>query len=329
VVALNFGIRGTLSHYRKETHLVLSPRTRRKIGQFFQSLRESATSEDEQPRPKLCPACRTLVGATATRCHNCGASMRFSMAAANQTLARYLPQSSPVTYTILTASCLIFLAEFLATLHEVGFQGDGGGFSGLLNLGGISERVMAMGGASLPLPYDIAEPWRLVTAVFLHGSILHILFNMWFLMGVGPQIEELYGSARYLFIYVVTGIAGYVASSAVGHFSVGGSGALMGLVGVLLALTMGRQSAAAQMMRTRLIYFLIFTAILGFQMGTVDNWAHGGGLVTGFILGKLMSDRAPATPEDRKMANAMGWGAALVVILSFAMVLLHITRGTL
>jgi rhomboid protease GluP len=308
---------------------VFSSRTRWKMERWFKKLGASSSGESEQPRPKLCPSCRTLVGATATTCHNCGASMRFSMAAANQSLARYLPQTSPMTYVILTVSCAIFLAEFLATQHEVGFQSGGGGLDGILNLGGISNRVLAFGGASGALPADLAEPWRFVTAVFLHGSILHILFNMWFLMGVGPQIEELYGSARYLFIYVVTGIGGYLASSAVGHFSVGGSGALMGLVGVLLALTMGRQSAAAQMMRTRLIYFIIFTAVLGLQMGTVDNWAHGGGLVTGFILGKLMSDRPPATPEQRKLANAMGWGAALVVIASFAMILFNNSRGRL
>jgi rhomboid protease GluP len=329
VYALNSGIIGTLLHYRKETHLVLSPRTRRKIERFFKSLRESATSEDEQPRPKLCPACRTLVGAGATRCHNCGASMRFSMAAANQSLARYLPQTSPVTYTILTVSCLIFLATFIATLREVGFQGDSGGFSGIFNLGAISEKVLIISGSSLPLPYDLAEPWRFVTAVFLHGSILHILFNMWFLMDVGPQIEELYGSARYFFIYVVTGICGYVVSSAAGHLSIGGSGALMGLVGVLLALTMGRQSAGMQMLRTRLIYFIIYIAVLGFLMRTVDNWAHGGGLVTGFIIGKLMSDRQPSTPEQRRLASVLGWGAALVVIASFAMVLLKLTGGSI
>ncbi len=306
---------------------MLSPRTRWKIERFFKKLSGPSAGESEQPRPKLCPACRTLVGAGATRCHNCGASMRFSMAAASQSLSRYMPQTSPVTYSILTVSCLIFLASLLATIHETGFQGAGGGLEGIFNLGGIAGDVLQRGGASLPLPYNLAQPWRFVTAVFLHGSILHILFNMWFLMDVGPQIEELYGSARYLFIYVVTGIGGYLFSSAMGHFSIGGSGALMGLVGVLLALTTGRQSAAMQMLRNRLISFIIYIAIIGFLMRTVDNWAHGGGLLTGFILGKVMSDRPPLTPGQRTLANSLGWGAALVVIASFAMAVLNITRG--
>ena len=81
-------------------------------------------------------------------------------------------------------------------------------------------------------------------AIFLHGSLLHIGFNMWVLMDIGPQVEELYGSARYLFIYVVTGIGGYLLSSLFRTFSVGGSGALLGLIGVLLAITTGRRSAS-------------------------------------------------------------------------------------
>jgi Rhomboid family len=91
---------------------------------------------------------------------------------------------------------------------------------------------------------------------------------------------------------------------------------------------MGRQSAAAQMMRTRLIYFIIYIAVIGQIMHGVDNWAHGGGLLTGFILGKLMIDRPPATPEERKLANALGWAAALIVVASFAMMILGNIRAS-
>jgi rhomboid protease GluP len=313
--------------------LALSPRTRRKIEQFFAKLGGSDAAENNQPRPQICPACRTLVGAGATRCHNCGASMRFSMAAASRSLGRLMPATSPVTYAILTVSCALFLVSLLLTMREHGFQEGGGGLSALFGFGAISDDVLHRLGASMPLgglagyPGDLAQPWRFVTAVFLHASILHIVFNMWFLMDVGPLIEELYGSARYLFIYVVTGIGGYIASSAVGHFSIGGSGALMGLVGVLLAATSGRRSAGAQMLRSRLIYFIIYIAVIGFIMQGVDNWAHGGGLVTGFLLGKIMTDRPPSSPEQVRLAYTLGWIAALAVIVSFAMAALYATRG--
>jgi rhomboid protease GluP len=309
--------------------LNLSPRMRWKFDQIRKKFGGLAGDGSDQPRPQLCPACRTLVGAGATRCHNCGANMRFSMAAASRSLGRLMPTTSPATYGILTLSCLMFLVSLLATMRESGFQAPGGGgFSAIFNFGGISSAVLQRLGASLPLPYDLSQPWRFVMAVFLHGSILHIVFNMWFLMDVGPMIEELYGSARCLFIYVVTGIGGYIASSAIGHFSIGGSGALMGLVGVLLAATSGRRSAGAQMLRSRLIYFIIYIAVIGFIVRVVDNWAHAGGLATGFLLGKLMIDRPPATPEERKLANALGWAAALIVIASFAVMILGNIRAS-
>src|SRR6202034_2395006 len=253
--------------------------------------------------------------------------MRFSMPAASQSLGRYLPQTSPVTYAILTVSCLLFLVSLLKTMSQTGFQSGSGGLSSLLDLGGIDGQVLLRMGASLPWPVDAVEPWRLVTAVFLHGSILHILFNMWVLMDIGPQIEELYGSARYLFIYVVTGIGGYLVSSTFGHLSVRGFGGPLGVVGVLLAMTTGRRSAGMQMLRGQLIRWLIYIGIWGLLFPGIDNWAHAGGLATGFILGKILIDRPPVTPEERKKAYALGWAAALIVVASFAIMVLGNLRA--
>ena len=273
-----------------------------------------------QPRPKICPSCGNLVGAVATRCPNCGANVNFSLAAASRSLGRLLPTTAPATYGILTVSCVIFAVSFLATFKNTGGVGmGGGGLSGLLNFGAIDGGVLMRLGASLPWYVNMQQPWRFVTAVFLHASILHILFNMWVLMDIGPQIEELYGSARFLFIYVISGIGGYIVSSFFGHFSVGGSGGLLGLIGVLLAITTGRRSMGMQMLRNQIVRWLIYIVVWGFLFPGVDNFAHLGGFATGFVLGKILMDRAPASPEERKRAYAMGWGAALVVVASFVM----------
>ncbi|MGA8221461.1 MAG: rhomboid family intramembrane serine protease [Candidatus Acidiferrales bacterium] len=275
----------------------------------------------EPARPQLCPACGTLVGASATRCHQCGASLTFSMAAASKSLERLLPTASPATYGILALSCLFYGVSLVATMRATGLQPPpSGGLFALLGIGGINGDVLQRLGASLPLPYDLAQPWRFVMAVFLHGSLMHIIFNMWVLMDIGPQIEELYGSARFLFIYVLTGIGGYVLSSLRGHFSVGGSGALLGLIGVMLAITSGRRSASMQMMRSQIIRWLIYIAVWGFLFPGIDNFAHFGGFIAGFGLGKIMVDRAPSSPEEQKRAQLLGWGTALVVIASIAMV---------
>jgi rhomboid protease GluP len=299
--------------------LELSPRTRWKIDRLKEQISNAFGGKREDARPKLCPACGTLVGATATRCHQCGASMTFSLAAASKSLSKLMPTTSPATYAILTLSCVMYGLSLLWTIRLNGLQApSGGGLGALLNFGGIDGNVLQRLGASLPLPINLLQPWRFVMAVFLHGSVLHIAFNMWVLMDIGPQIEELYGSARYLFIYVVTGIGGYVLSSLFGKFSVGGSGALLGLIGVLLAITTGRRSAGMQMLRSQIIRWLIYIAVWGLLFPGIDNFAHAGGLATGFLLGKIMIDRAPVAPEERKRAYLLGWGSALVVIASFA-----------
>ncbi|MCP6769969.1 rhomboid family intramembrane serine protease, partial [Klebsiella pneumoniae] len=70
--------------------------------------------------------------------------------------------------------------------------------------------------------------YRLITAMFLHGGLIHIGFNMMVLMDLGPIVEEVYGSARYLFAYVLMGAIGFLFSAMTGHFSIGASGAILG-----------------------------------------------------------------------------------------------------
>jgi rhomboid protease GluP len=158
--------------------------------------------------------------------------------------------------------------------------------------------------------------------------LLHIGFNMWVLMDIGPMVEEMYGSARYLFLYVVTGVCGYVLSSAVGHFSVGASGSLLGLIGVLLAATTGRKSMAAQALRSALIRWLIYIAVIGLLPGSgTDNYAHFGGLAAGYVLGRLMPDRTPADMSERRLANYLGWAAGIAIAVSFGFMVVNYLQG--
>ena len=301
----------------------LSIRWRYKLDRWRAQLAGMFRSDPKQMRPQLCPACGTLVGATATKCHQCGANMKYSFAAASKSLGRWMPQTSPVTYTMLTICCVMFGLSMIITARTQGFGSPGGSPLGMLmSLGGISGRVLDRLGASLPWPGDLEEPWRLVTAIFLHGGILHIVFNMWVLMDIGPMVEEQYGSARYLFLFTATGAAGYLVSSFAGHPSVGASGSLLGLIGVLLAATTGRKSPAAQALRSGLIRWLIYIGVLGLIMRGTDNYAHAGGLAAGYLLGRVMADRQPADVAERKRANLLGWLAGTAIFVSFGFMVL-------
>lgn len=289
-----------------------------KLGRVRGSVAGLFRSEVKPARPRLCPACGTLVGSTATRCHECGASLTFSLAAASRSLSGLLPTESPVTYIILGLNLLLFAVALLATMRD----------NQSLNLfGGINSLVLDRLGASRPFPYLHGEWWRLVMAVFLHGSVLHFAMNTWVLMDVGPQVEEVYGSARYLFLYLATGTAGFLASALTGHFSVGASGALMGLIGLMLAITTRRGGAYMQMIRGQLLRWVAYMLVIGFLIGGIDNAAHIGGLAAGFLLGKVMADREPNSPAERRSAYALGWGAGLLVVASFAAMLIKYFRS--
>ncbi len=292
-------------------------RWRWKLDRWGEALRGTFRSQPKPSRPRLCPACGTLVGSTASKCHECGASMTFSLAAASRSLSGLLPSESPVTYVVLTLNVLLFGVSLLATMRAT---------QQMSLMGGINGQVLDRLGASQPLPWLFANHqwWRLVMAIFLHGGVLHILMNTWVLMDIGPQVEEVYGSARYLFLYVATGTFGFLASSATGHLSVGASGSLLGLVGLMLAITTRRGGNYMRMVRGQLLRWVAYILVFGLLFsGIVDNAGHLGGLGAGFLLGKIMADREPADASERKRAYALGWLAGLTVAGSFAAMLIH------
>lgn len=154
---------------------------------------------------------------------------------------------------------------------------------------------------------------------------------MWVLVDLAPTVEEMYGSPRFFFLYVTCGIGGYILSSASPFITplralgiassgtaIGASGAIVGLIGVLLAITYRRSGAAMQQLRSQVVRWIIYLVIWGFMArGMIDNMAHLGGGLTGFMLGKLMLDREPSSPGERKRAYALGWVTAFIVLLSF------------
>ena len=270
-----------------------------------------------EKRPQLCPACGALVGINAKRCHQCGTNLRFGLAAWSKGLSEFFGGHAPVTTIILIVNVAMFAVSLLATFKTE----ETGGFSLLFGMG--NEALYRLGASNPYAVLVLHQWWRLITASFLHGGLLHIGFNMMVLLDIGPIVEELFGSPRYLFLYIVTGTAGF-ALSVFHHPAVGASASLLGLIGVLIAVTTKRSGVAIQAMRSRLISWVVSIFAIGFLAGgMIDNWGHFGGLAAGFLLGKLFADRLPTTPDERKTAYALGWFAGAVTIASFILMFMH------
>jgi len=143
--------------------------------------------------------------------------------------------------------------------------------------------------------YLDGQYWRLLSVVLVHGSILHLMFNMYALWAIGPIVELLYGPLRYLAIYVLCGVAGSAASYVTSpNPTVGASGAIFGLFGVLLvadrvhkpALTRGARSLSAQVG-----VLIVINLLFGVMTPGIDNAAHIGGLLAGAWLGFALVPR--------------------------------------
>jgi rhomboid protease GluP len=163
------------------------------------------------------------------------------------------------------------------------------------------------------------EWWRLLTNVFVHGGVIHIAFNMWCLWNLGSLCESLYGRWTYAAIYIICGLGASLTSVAwhPGTPSVGASGAIFGLAGALIAaFKLGEFSvprAALSGTLRSLAMFVFYNLIFGAAIGTTDNAAHIGGLITGLILGALIALIAPQQEHAPRRAAVF-----LVVTLALA-----------
>jgi membrane associated rhomboid family serine protease len=128
--------------------------------------------------------------------------------------------------------------------------------------------------------------WRLITATFLHGSLLHLGFNMLALWILGTQVENYLGSKKFLLLYFVSAIGGSLASfyfSPPATFSIGASGAIFGLMGAYIVIGKKLRADVSQIM-----VLLLINVVLGFTVSGIDWRAHLGGLVAGVVFTKVL-----------------------------------------
>ena len=183
-----------------------------------------------------------------------------------------------------------------------------------------SEVLIGLGTDYTPLTMG-GQWWRLLTSIFLHFGLLHVAFNMLALHVNGLMAERIFGSVRYLVIYLVAGLTGSVASL-LWHPIVNGagaSGAIFGILGALLAFFVKRErgvpASVIKPQRNSAMIFIAYNLLNGTRQG-IDNAAHIGGLIAGFVMGFLLS--RPLSPDRNQRSWARQWTVALGVAISLA-----------
>ena len=239
----------------------------------------------------ICPACGVLVGVNDETCYNCGRRNPglWGYAAALRRLGNdlgFVPLVMGGTITLYALSLLL----------------SRGSIHGMLS---PDNRVLLALGASGAFPvFEMGRWWTVLTAGWLHGSFLHVLFNVMWIRQLAPAVADLYGAGRMAIIYTIAGVTGFALSSAAGLyfpnipiipgavFSVGASANIFGLLGALFHY--GRRTGNSHAREAGLQY-AIFLGLFGLIPGTgVDNWAHAGGFAGGLAASMLLD---PLTRE--------------------------------
>ena len=223
-------------------------------------------------------------------------------------LNRFSPRA-PVTPVIVAANVVIFIAMCVAGVGI--FQPDG-------------RAVIQWGSNFGPMTMN-GQWWSLLTSMFLHFGVIHLALNMWALYQNGRTIERLYGSFRFALLYVFAGLAGSMASLLWNPLvnSAGASGAIFGVFGGLLAFMIdSRSGVPASMMkevRNSTLVFTIYSLFYGFAHAGIDNAAHIGGLVGGFLMGLLLvrplDEASRARTDISRVVLALGSGILALGLL--------------
>jgi len=237
-------------------------------------------SIDANPTVRQCPSCGNPIP-IGDACPHCGAGApatidQFKTASDHRFLQELFTRSNPFTMILIGINVGVFVLMSLA-----------GGFA----VTSVDPQVLlAFGAKQNTLIAQNHEYWRLITSIFIHIGIIHLFLNNYALWIIGQEIERIYGSARFVIIYLSTGVVGSLGSY---YFnpeatSAGASGSIFGLFGVMAAFAFKYRKEIPEFLsrdiKRRIIPVIAINLIFGFSVKIVDNAAHIGGLLSGIAL---------------------------------------------
>jgi rhomboid protease GluP len=260
----------------------------------------------------ICTSCGVLVGVNDDRCYNCG--RRNPGLWGYAPALRNLGQDLGFVPLVMGATIVLYALALLMSRGNVQ----------MMTMSPSTEILFLLGGSGAAPVFQYGRWWTLLTAGWLHAGILHIFFNVLWIRQLGPAVAEVYGPARMIIIYTCANIAGFGLSTVAGEllwwmpvpflrgaqFTVGASAAIFGLLGA--AVYYGRRTGNSRASQIGLQYALIM-GIFGLLFQGVDNYAHAGGFIGGYLTSRLLD---PLKPErvDHMVIAAFCLLASLIAI---------------
>jgi rhomboid protease GluP len=267
----------------------------------------------------VCVSCGYLVGVNDEKCYHCGRR--------NPGLWGFAPALRRLGHDL---GFVPFVIGACGVLYVLTWVLSGASLGGsLFDLLPVGQNTLVLFGASGYLPvFALGRWWTVLSAGWLHASLLHIAFNMMWIRQLAPAVGDLYGPGRMVIIYTVAGVTGFALTSVVGPalgflpflhgapITVGASAPIFGLLGALVHY--GRRSGSSAV-GSQAWYYAVVLFVFGFVMAGVDNYAHAGGFLGGYLASRLL-DPLKAERIDH-MAIALG--CLVLTMLSIVVSVLH------
>lgn len=274
----------------------------------------------------VCASCGSLVGVNDDQCYTCG-RRNPGLWGFGPMLRRFGNDFGFVTLVVYGCTAL-YMATLLVTVLLGGSVMSGGNVMAVLS---PNTAVAIAFGASGAIPvFGQGMWWTVLSAGWLHGSALHILFNMLWVRQLGPATADIYGAGRMVIIYSIASVTGFLLSSTAGLFlggmpipflrgamvTLGASAPIFGLLGALVYY--GRRGGSS-MVGGQALQYAIVLFVMGLIMPGVDNFAHGGGFVGGYLAGLWLD------PLKRERVDHLAYAAGCIGATALAIVASLIT----
>jgi rhomboid protease GluP len=261
----------------------------------------------------LCPACRRLISRDEATCPWCGAThpgawwrRGFGVLSGDNPLM--------ALKVIIAINVGMFL---ISLLLNQSLPGQARGMFGALTPD--QNSLFALGATGTIPVLQFGRIWSLVNAGYLHGGIMHILFNMMAIYQIFPMTAREYGTSRTITIYCIGGLAGFLLSVLAGiPFTIGASAPVCGLIGALLYYGKSRGGSWGEAVSREVMGWIIGLALFGFMLPGINNWGHAGGIAGGALAGFVLRyrERQPETALHQTFAVicalatllSLGWG---------------------
>jgi rhomboid protease GluP len=265
---------------------------------------------------RMCPNCRAFITTSDRVCPYCEAQLAPTYRQQTADVAGFIPKDRFTTTVIMLINSGFYLAVALLSMKLIGAEG-------FIDFDG---RVLVEFGAKVPYLIAQGQWWRYVTAGFLHGGLIHFLMNSWVLFDLGREVEHFFGTARFLVIYFVSSVGGFIVSNLVSsHISIGASAAIFGLIGAMIGLGTRSKTPMGGMIRSHFGRWAVYGLLMSFMPGfSIDLGAHVGGLAAGFVVGYIADQPKLIDSTVNKMWKFAAVACVVITACSFALVFIRL-----